>query len=162
MIGETVKFKDYCNEMFTSKVVGISSDKYEDVKFINENFCYWSKKGKDYRKVKEKNINYLQQVDKHLIVPVNTKIRFLLTSNDVLHAWWVPDLALKKDAIPGYINEMSVVINEPGIYRGRCAELCGRHHGFMPIVIEAVEEKEYEKWLAASKVKMSGVAKINK
>jgi hypothetical protein len=59
MIGETVKFKDYCNEMFTSKVVGISSDKYEDVKFINENFCYWSKKGKDYRKVKEKNINSL-------------------------------------------------------------------------------------------------------
>ena len=76
------------------------------------------------------------------------KSDFLLTSNDVLHAWWVPDLALKKDAIPGYINEMSVVINEPGIYRGRCAELC-EGHGFMPIVIEAVEEKEYEEWLAS-------------
>ena len=117
---------------------------------------------KEYNK-DTKNINYLQEVDKHLVVPVNKKIRFLLTSNDVLHAWWVPDLALKRDAIPGYINEMSVVINEPGIYRGRCAELCGRHHGFMPIVIEAVEEKEYEEWLAnADKVKSSDVAKINK
>jgi heme/copper-type cytochrome/quinol oxidase subunit 2 len=112
---------------------------------------------------KEKNINYLQEVDNQLVVPINKKIRFLLTSNDVLHAWWVPDLALKKDAIPGFINEMSVVINEPGIYRGRCAELCGRHHGFMPIVIKAVAEDEYDEWLAnAGKDNASGLAKINK
>ena len=99
-------------------------------------------------------------MDNELVVPINKKIRFLLTSNDVLHAWWVPDLALKRDAIPGYINEMSTIINEPGIYRGKCAELCGRHHGFMPIVIRAVSEDEYEKWLTASKVKTSGIAKI--
>jgi len=99
-------------------------------------------------------------VDNELVVPINKKIRFLLTSNDVLHAWWVPDLALKRDAMPGYINEMSTIINKPGIYRGSCAELCGRHHGFMPIVIKAVTEDEYEKWLTARKVKTSGVAKI--
>jgi cytochrome c oxidase subunit 2 len=134
--------------------------------YLNTNVSFYSKLSTPYDEIynkNTKNINYLQEVDKHLIVPVNKKIRFLLTSNDVLHAWWVPDLALKKDAIPGYINEMSVVINEPGIYRGRCAELCGRHHGFMPIVIEAVEEKEYEEWLAnADRVKSSDVAKINK
>ena len=133
---------------------------------INTNVSFYSKLSTPYDEIynkSTKNVNYLQEVDKELIVPVNKKIRFLLTSNDVLHAWWVPDLALKKDAIPGYINEMSVVINEPGIYRGRCAELCGRHHGFMPIVIKAVEEKEYEEWLAnAEKAKTSDVAKINK
>jgi cytochrome c oxidase subunit 2 len=134
--------------------------------YLNTNVSFYSKLSTPYDEIynkSTKNVNYLQEVDKELIVPVNKKIRFLLTSNDVLHAWWVPDLALKKDAIPGYINEMSVVINEPGIYRGRCAELCGRHHGFMPIVIKAVEEKEYEEWLAnAEKAKTSDVAKINK
>jgi cytochrome c oxidase subunit 2 len=158
-----IKMYDHSDSEIHIKITGYQwLWQYE---YLNTNVSFYSKLSTPYNEIynkKEKNINYLQQVDKRLIVPVNTKIRFLLTSNDVLHAWWVPDLALKKDAIPGYINEMSVVINEPGIYRGRCAELCGRHHGFMPIVIEAVEEKEYEKWLAASKVKMSGVAKINK
>ena len=107
--------------------------------------------------------DYLRTVDNPLVLPVNTRVRFLHTAADVLHAWWVPDLALKKDAIPGFINEMSVVINEPGIYRGRCAELCGRHHGFMPIVIKAVAEDEYDEWLAnAGKDNASGLAKINK
>ena len=109
---------------------------------------------------KEKNKNYLQEVDNPLVLPINKKIRFLLTSNDVLHAWWVPDLALKKDAIPGFINEMSVVIKEPGIYRGRCAELCGRSHGFMPIVIKAVSEAEYKQWLADSENKIVDIANI--
>ena len=133
--------------------------------YLNTDVSFYSKLSTPYDEIynKKKNINYLQEVDNQLVVPINKKIRFLLTSNDVLHAWWVPDLALKKDAIPGFINEMSVVINEPGIYRGRCAELCGRHHGFMPIVIKAVAEDEYDEWLAnAGKDNASGLAKINK
>ncbi|OUS05938.1 cytochrome c oxidase subunit II [Gammaproteobacteria bacterium 42_54_T18] len=95
----------------------------------------------------DKNPNYLLEVDNPLVVPINKKIRFLFTSNDVIHAWWVPALALKKDAIPGFINESFTKINKPGIYRGQCAELCGKDHGFMPIVIKAVPEEEYIAWL---------------
>ncbi|WP_084191264.1 cytochrome c oxidase subunit II [Algiphilus aromaticivorans] len=95
--------------------------------------------------------NYLLEVDNRLIVPVDTKIRFLLTANDVIHSWWVPDLGMKRDAIPGFINEMWAKIDEPGIYRGQCAELCGRDHGFMPVVVEALPKDEYESWLAEQK-----------
>ncbi|MBB5211800.1 cytochrome c oxidase subunit 2 [Microbulbifer hydrolyticus] len=95
-----------------------------------------------------KNENYLLEVDEPLVVPVNKKIRFLITANDVIHAWWVPDLAVKKDAIPGFVNESWTRIDEPGIYRGQCAELCGKDHGFMPIVVKAVPEDEYHSWLS--------------
>ena len=90
--------------------------------------------------------NYLLEVDNPMVLPVGKKIRFLLTSSDVLHAWWVPDFAVKKDAIPGFINEMWTIIDEPGTYRGQCAELCGRDHGFMPVVVEAVSEAEFAQW----------------
>jgi cytochrome c oxidase subunit II len=93
--------------------------------------------------------NYLLEVDNRVVVPVRTKIRFLITANDVIHAWWIPDLAVKKDAIPGFVNEMWASIDEPGLYRGICAELCGRDHGFMPVVIEAVEPQAFQDWLAA-------------
>ncbi|MBA4501081.1 cytochrome c oxidase subunit II [Marinobacterium sp. 3-1745] len=96
----------------------------------------------------DKQEHYLLEVDRHLVLPVDTKIRFLLTSNDVIHSWWVPALAVKKDAIPGFINEAWTVIDEPGIYRGQCAELCGQDHGFMPIVIEAVSRDDFQQWLA--------------
>ncbi len=95
--------------------------------------------------------NYLVDVDHPLVLPVGKRIRFLLTSNDVIHAWWVAELAIKKDAIPGYINEMWTKIDEPGTYRGVCAELCGRDHGYMPIVVKAVPEAEYNAWLAQQK-----------
>lgn len=95
-----------------------------------------------------KDENYLLEVDNQLVLPTGKKVRFLITANDVLHAWWVPDLAVKKDAIPGFINEAWTNINEPGIYRGQCAELCGRDHGFMPIVVRAVESDEFDQWLA--------------
>ncbi|QIL90669.1 cytochrome c oxidase subunit II [Microbulbifer harenosus] len=94
-----------------------------------------------------KGDHYLLEVDEPLVVPVNKKIRFLITANDVIHAWWVPDLAVKKDAIPGFVNESWTRIDEPGIYRGQCAELCGKDHGFMPIVVKAVPEDEYHSWL---------------
>ena len=92
--------------------------------------------------------NYLLEVDNRLVLPVGKKIRFLLTSNDVIHAWWVPDFAVKKDAVPGYVNEMWTKIDEPGVYRGQCAELCGRDHGFMPVVVEAVTQEEFDAWVA--------------
>ncbi|MET4000244.1 cytochrome c oxidase subunit II [Marinobacterium sp. MBR-109] len=99
----------------------------------------------------EKQENYLLEVDRHLVLPVGTKIRFLLTANDVIHSWWVPALAVKKDAIPGFINEAWTIIDEPGIYRGQCAELCGQDHGFMPIVVEAVSREDFDVWLMAAR-----------
>ncbi|BBM01248.1 cytochrome c oxidase subunit II [Microbulbifer sp. GL-2] len=111
-----------------------------------------------------KGPNYLLEVDEPLVVPIKKKIRFLITANDVIHAWWVPDLAVKKDAIPGFINESWTRIEEPGIYRGQCAELCGKDHGFMPIVIKAVPEAEYTAWLgsrAAAAAKMRKLTEKN-
>jgi cytochrome c oxidase subunit 2 len=92
--------------------------------------------------------NYLLDVDNPLVVPVGAKVRVLLTSNDVLHAWWVPDLAIKKDAIPGIVNEVWFKANEVGTYRGQCAELCGKDHGYMPVVVEVLEEDAYAAWIA--------------
>jgi len=92
--------------------------------------------------------HYLLDVDKPLVVPVGAKVRVLLTSNDVIHAWWVPQFGMKKDAIPGFINELWFRADEPGIYRGQCAELCGRDHAFMPVVVDVRPQAEYESWLA--------------
>jgi len=93
--------------------------------------------------------NYLLDVDHPLVVPVHKKIRMLLTAGDVIHAWWVPALGMKKDAIPGYINELWFRADEVGTYRGQCAELCGRDHGFMPIVVVVKSQEDYEAWLNA-------------
>ena len=100
---------------------------------------------------KDKTENYLLEVDKPLIIPTNRKVRFLMTSDDVIHSWWVPDFAVKKDANPGFINEAWTRVNETGIYRGQCAELCGKDHGFMPIVVEAVTPESFESWLINTK-----------
>lgn len=91
--------------------------------------------------------NYLLDVDNPLVVPVGKKVRLYLTSNDVMHAWWVPELSGKRDAVPGFINDIWFEATEPGTYRGQCAELCGRDHGFMPIVVEVVSEDQYADWL---------------
>jgi cytochrome c oxidase subunit 2 len=97
--------------------------------------------------------NYLLSVDNPLVVPVGKKVRILLTAQDVIHAWWVPALAIKKDAIPGLVNEtwFEIQPDKPGTYRGQCAELCGRDHGFMPIVVEAKSPEDFEAWLASKK-----------
>lgn len=95
--------------------------------------------------------NYLLEVDNAVVLPVGKKIRILLTADDVIHAWWVPALGMKKDAIPGFVNAIWAVIEEPGTYRGQCAELCGKDHGFMPIVVEAKSHDEYKQWVAAYK-----------
>ncbi|PHI34918.1 cytochrome c oxidase subunit II [Pseudoalteromonas sp. GCY] len=101
--------------------------------------------------LKEKNENYLLEVDKHLVIPTDRKVRFLMTSDDVIHSWWVPDFAVKKDANPGFINEAWTKVNDEGIYRGQCAELCGKDHGFMPVVVEAVSPDKFDSWLNYAK-----------
>ncbi|MCH6482907.1 cytochrome c oxidase subunit II [Pseudoxanthomonas sp. LH2527] len=95
--------------------------------------------------------HYLLDVDNQLVLPTDTKIRFVITADDVIHAWWVPALGWKQDAIPGIVNEAWTDIKEPGIYRGQCAELCGKDHGFMPIVVKAVPKAEFDQWLASKK-----------
>jgi len=97
------------------------------------------------------NPHYLLNVDNELVLPTDTKIRFVITADDVIHAWWVPALGWKQDAIPGIINEAWTEILEPGVYRGQCAELCGKDHGFMPIVVRAVPKAEFDQWLASKK-----------
>ena len=92
--------------------------------------------------------HYLLETDNHLVLPTNKRIRFLITSDDVIHAWWVPAFGVKKDAIPGFVNEIWTEIEQPGTYRGQCAELCGKDHAFMPIVVNAVSEQEFDSWLA--------------
>ncbi len=98
-----------------------------------------------------KGEHYLLEVDEPLVVPVGTKVRFLITAADVIHSWWVPALAVKKDAIPGFINESWTRIDEPGIYRGQCTELCGKDHGFMPVVVEAKSKEDFAVWLTERK-----------
>jgi cytochrome c oxidase subunit 2 len=95
--------------------------------------------------------NYLLAVDHPLVVPQGKKVRVLITAADVIHAWWVPDFGMKKDAIPGYINELWFLAEKPGVYRGQCVELCGRDHGFMPIVVDVKPRAEFDAWLAAQK-----------
>ena len=95
--------------------------------------------------------NYLLDVDNPLVIPTGTKVRFVITAEDVIHAWWVPSLGWKQDAIPGFINEAWTQVDEPGVYRGQCAELCGKDHGFMPIVVIAKPRAEFDAWLAEQK-----------
>jgi cytochrome c oxidase subunit 2 len=99
-----------------------------------------------------KGVNYLLEADYPLVLPTNKKVRFLMTSNDVIHSWWVPDFAVKQDAIPGYINEAWTRIEVPGLYRGQCAELCGKDHAFMPVVVEVKPEAEFDQWIEDQRI----------
>ncbi len=105
---------------------------------------------------------YLLEVDKPLVLPIHKKVRFLVTSNDVIHSWWVPALGVKRDAIPGFIHEAWARIDKPGTYRGQCAELCGINHGFMPIVVVAKTQADFKKWVAKQKAAAAKKAKPTK
>ncbi|MCG9581265.1 cytochrome c oxidase subunit II [Vibrio tubiashii] len=122
----------------------------EDVEF----FSLLATSQKAIDGIEEKGVHYLLEVDNPLVLPINRKVRFLMTADDVIHSWWVPDFAVKKDTIPGFINEAWTRIDKPGVYRGQCAELCGRAHGFMPIVVHAMEEEKYDEWLLAKKAEL--------
>jgi len=146
----------------TVKVTGYQWKWHYD--YMDEGFGFFSAldaKSHEIRQLKSgmdpnEHENYLLDVDNPIVLPVDTKIRILTTAADVIHAWWVPDLGWKRDAIPGFINDNWTEIKEPGIYRGQCAELCGRDHGFMPIVLKAVSKEDYRKW--ADEMKLAAAA----
>ncbi len=129
--------------------------------YLQDDISFFSELHQDSRKVisngGEKHENYLLDVDNPVVVPVGKKIRFLVTANDVLHSWYVPAIGVKKDAIPGYINETWATIEEPGVYRGQCTELCGKDHGFMPVVVIAKAEEDYKAWVKEQKAKATEV-----
>jgi len=128
--------------------------------YIDEDITIYSNLAADSVDASQKNSgidpktadNYLRNTDTALVLPVGKKIRIMTTASDVIHAWWVPDLGWKRDAIPGFINDNWTVINKEGIYRGQCAEICGKGHGYMPIVVKAVPEKEYLAWVQETKL----------
>lgn len=122
--------------------------------YIDDEFGYFSNIATSEDEIYNrtaKSEHYLLDVDNPMVIPTHTRVRLLLTANDVIHSWWVPEFGLKKDAIPGFINEMWTKVDEPGIYRGQCTELCGVGHGFMPVVVKAVPREEYDAWVIAQK-----------
>jgi cytochrome c oxidase subunit 2 len=124
--------------------------------YLNEGVSFFSVLSTPQAQIRNlaaKGEHYLLEVDNPLVVPVGKKVRILTTAADVIHSWWVPELGWKKDAIPGFINESWTLIEKPGVYRGQCAELCGKDHGFMPIVVKAVPEAEFKQWLAQMQAK---------
>jgi len=149
-----IKIEDNRDTEMTIKITGYQWKWHYE--YLDENVSFYSSLAQSSNMARRRDSgidpydveNYLLEVDHPLVVPTDTKIRFLLTSNDVIHAWWVPEFAVKKDAVPGFINEGWFKINDPGTYRGQCAELCGKDHGFMPIVVEALAPDEYSTWLA--------------
>jgi cytochrome c oxidase subunit 2 len=147
-----IKMEDTSNPDLTIKVVGYQW--FWGYEYLDEDLSYNSTLSTPIEQIQNKqpkDIYYLVDVDNPLVVPINKKIRILTTAADVQHSFWVPDLGFKKDAIPGFINEAWTKINKPGIYRGRCAELCGYRHGYMPIVLHAVTDEEYKAWVIKMK-----------
>lgn len=144
-----IKMDDTSLSDITIKVVG-----YQwrwQYQYLDQGISFFSNLSTPYEQIQNKQDKgewYLLEVDKPLVVPVNKKIRFLVTSNDVIHSWWVPELGIKRDAIPGFMYEAWAIIDKPGTYRGQCAELCGINHGFMPIVVNAVTEDEFNQWVS--------------
>lgn len=119
-------------------------------KYLEDDISFFSNLSTDQEQIygqMPKGEFYLKEVDEPLVIPINKRIRFLITGNDVIHSWWVPDFAVKQDAIPGFINTAWTNVPEPGIYRGNCTELCGIRHAFMPVVVRAVEQEEYDAWV---------------
>jgi len=122
--------------------------KYE---YLDQGISFFSKLSTTQDQINNKTKKddwYLLEVDNEVVVPVNTKVKLLVTADDVIHAWWVPELGVKQDAVPGFINENWILVTQPGTYRGQCGELCGVNHAFMPIVVKAVSQAEFVKWVS--------------
>ena len=134
-----------------------------EYKYLEDDINFFSNLSTDQDEIYNlvpKGENYLLEVDEPLIIPVDTRVRFLITANDVIHSWWVPDFAIKQDAIPGFINTAWTRAEETGIYRGNCTELCGKNHGFMPVVVKVVEKDEYNDWVSAKKEEAIKLAEL--
>ncbi len=160
-----VKMEDFSDSDMTIGVTGYQWRWHYS--YLDEGIEFYSRLASEHNEARQQGAdidlekfgdNYLLEVDNPLVVPVGKKIRFLHTAADVIHSWWVPALSVKKDAIPGFINENWARIEEPGTYRGKCAELCGRDHGFMPIVVIAMEQADYDKWVSE---KQNAIAKAD-
>ena len=137
--------------------------KYEYMDETGQNVSFFSNlrtPQSEILNVEPKGEHYLLEVDEPLVIPVDTKVRFLVTANDVIHSWWVPELAVKRDAIPGFINEAWTKVHTVGVYRGQCAELCGKDHGFMPIVVNVVSKDEYATWLSGKQAEAAAVKEL--
>ena len=152
-----ILIEDTRDSKFTIKVTGYQWKWQYDYLDTGVNFFSTLAESSNFARQKGSGIdpntveNYLLEVDHHLVIPVDTKVRLLLTASDVIHAWWVPAFGMKKDAIPGFVNEMWIKAKATGTFRGQCAELCGRDHGFMPIVVDVVSKEEFARWLASQK-----------
>ncbi len=159
-----LEMEDVSNSDMSIKITGYQWKWHYD--YLGEDITFFSNLTTPVEEIKNKatkNPNYLLEVDNHIVVPINKKIRLLFTSNDVIHAWWIPAFGVKKDAIPGYINESWFKTDQIGTYRGQCAELCGTNHGFMPIVVDVVSEADYAAWIASKKESAAAaVASSNK
>lgn len=159
-----LNMNNYDQEDVTIKITGYQWKWHYE--YIEDGIKFFSNLSTPYLQMtnkEPKSEHYLREVDHPMVVPVHKKIRFLITSNDVNHAWWVPDLAVKRDAIGGIINEAWTIIDKPGVYRGQCAELCGINHAFMPIVVIALSEQGYKDWVAQQKGQStSGEADTNR
>ncbi|SCY25917.1 cytochrome c oxidase, subunit II [Thiohalorhabdus denitrificans] len=150
--GTLIDMEDASGSDITVKVTGYQWNWHYE--YMGEGVDFYSNLATPVAEIQNqaaKSEDYLLEVDNRLVVPTDTKIHFLITAEDVLHSWWVPDLGMKKDAIPGFVNEMWARIDEPGVYRGQCTELCGRGHAFMPVVVEAKPPEEYRQWLEEQK-----------
>lgn len=144
-----IRMEDNTESDVTIKVVG-HQWKWQ-YQYLNQGISYFSNLSTPYAQIENKKPKgewYLLEVDKPVVVPINKKVRFLVTSNDVIHSWWVPELGIKRDAIPGFMHEAWARVEQPGVYRGQCAELCGINHAYMPIVVKAVSENEFDAWVA--------------
>ena len=152
-----IQIEDASKTQLTVKVTGYQWKWQYD--YLDKGVSFFSTLSRDSDAARQPNAgvdvntvpNYLLSVDNPMVVPVGTKVRLLITAQDVIHAWWMPAFAVKKDAIPGFVNEawFQIDADKPGTYRGQCAELCGRDHGFMPIVVVAKTPAEFEAWLKA-------------
>jgi len=148
-----VRLEDTRNSELTIKVTG--SQWQWQYEYIDHGVSFFSRLDRESNLARQPNSgidpnsveNYLLEVDNRVVVPVDTKVRVLVTAADVLHAWWMPEFGVKKDAIPGFVNETWFEVTETGVFRGQCAELCGMDHGFMPIVVEVISREAFAEWL---------------
>jgi cytochrome c oxidase subunit 2 len=155
-------WKDTADPDITVKITGYQWQWRYD--YLNEDIGFYSGLATPRSQVENrepKGEHYLLEVDHPLIVPVGKKVRVLVTANDVIHSWWVPAFGVKQDGIPGFIRDSWFRVDNPGVYRGQCAELCGKDHGFMPIVVNAVSEDDYRAWVADQHAAKHAAAEAN-
>lgn len=167
-VDKLIKIEDTSSSELTIKVTGYQW--FWQYEYVGEDVSFFSRLAQASNEARQLDSgidpngvnNYLLDVDNPLVIPTGTKVRVLLTANDVIHAWWVPDFGMKRDAIPGFINEMWISVDEdkPGTYRGQCTELCGRDHGFMPVVVQALPKAEFAAWLEGQKSGLQAASEI--